>query len=143
MFHRFGGRHRRHEFARTHGRHGPGHGARGGRGMGMRRPLRFLISRLDLDDDQAAKASKILDDLRLERQQADLDRRRAQAAIADLFAADTLDTAALQQAAEVRVTAATRERDAGVAAVTRLHAALTAEQRLKLSTVLRESPLSL
>ncbi|MEZ4237306.1 MAG: periplasmic heavy metal sensor [Myxococcota bacterium] len=121
--------------------HGGGRGAGGG-GLGMRRPLRFLVDQLDLSDAQANAVSKALDDLRLEREQAALDRRRASSKIADLVTADTLDAAALGQAAEVRVAAAQRARDAVVAAVTAVHAALQPEQRAKLAILLR-GPLAL
>lgn len=103
----------------------------------------MLIERLGLDDAQTAEVARILGDLRLEREQADLDRRRGSSALADLIAADVLDTTALASAAEVRVTAAARQRDAVVSTVERLHALLSPEQRTKLSTLMRSGPLSL
>lgn len=126
--------------ARRH-HHRARHHHRGGRGP--RRPLRFLIERLGLDEAQTAQVAKILGDLRLEREQADLDRRRASSSMADLIAEDTLDAAALASAAEVRVTAAARERDAVVSTIQRIHALLSVEQRLKLSTLMRSGPLAL
>ncbi|MCA9494011.1 MAG: periplasmic heavy metal sensor, partial [Myxococcales bacterium] len=90
-----------------------GHGPRG-RGFGLRRPLRFLIERLGLDDVQAAEVQRAFEDLRLEREQADLDRRRGQAKLADLLESDTLDEAAIEAAAEPRHSAATREKEAVV-----------------------------
>lgn len=111
--------------------------------MGARRPLRFLIDRLSLDDAQAADLARILSDLRLEREQADLDRKKAQGALADQLEADNLDANAVRQAAEVRVQAAGRERDAAVHAVERLHALLQPEQRTKLAMIVRTGPLSL
>lgn len=114
-----------------------------GQGHGMRRPLRFLIGQLDLDDAQAAAVSKALDDLRLEREQAALDRRRASSRIADLVAADTIDRGALEAAADVRVQAAQRARDAVVTAVTAVHGVLRPEQRAKLAMLLRGGPLAL
>lgn len=115
-------------------------GANGGGGGAMRRPLRFLIERLGLDDAQATAVSKAIEALRLEREQAQLDQRRARAQLADQFEGDVLDPAKLAEAAEVRVTAATRERDAIVAAVTRLHQALKPEQRVRLAMLLRAGP---
>ena len=109
---------------------------------GMRRPLRFLIERLSLDDAQAATVSRAIDDLRLEREQAALDQRRAGAKIADLLDADPLDAQKLAAAADARVQAAQRERDALVAAVTAVHAALRPEQRTKLAMLLRSGPLA-
>jgi hypothetical protein len=134
--------------------HGPGHGrafhrpgrpaepGRPGR-FGMRRPLRFLIDHLGLDDAQANELSRAIDELRLEREQAALDLRRAQSKLADLLETDPLDPTALAAAAEMRVAAARRERDAVVAAFTRVHATLKPEQRPKLATLIRTGPFSL
>ncbi len=125
---------------RAHHRHGPG----GGKGrFGARRPLRLLIERLQLDDTQAAELARILSDLRLEREQAELDRKRARGGIADQLEADTLDLDELRKAAEVRVHAAGRERDAAVTAIERLHAFLSPEQRTKLAMIVRTGPLAL
>lgn len=131
------------------GRRGPPHGRafhrgpmgmHGGGGGAMRRPLRFLIERLGLDDAQAAALSKALDALRLEREQAQLDARRARSNLADQFEGDTLDPAKLAEAAEVRVQGAQRERDAIVAAVTQVHSVLKPEQRTRFATLLRSGP---
>ena len=125
--------------ARMHG--GP-HGGPHGRG-GRRRPLRFLIEHLGLDDTQAATLSRLFESLRLEREQAGLDLRRAKSKVADLFEAQDLDTAALDAAADARVAAAKRERDAIVEVVTKLHALLNDDQRKRLSVLLRSGPLDL
>jgi len=124
---------------RAHHRRGPGGKGR----FGARRPLRFLIERLQLDDDQAAELAKILSDLRLEREQAELDRKRARGDIADQLAADQIDDAALRAAAEVRVQAAGRERDATITAIGRLHGLLQPEQRTKLAMIVRTGPFAL
>ena len=141
------GAHWRH---RNHRHHHPGHGhghdqgrGRGGRGSGIRRPLRFLIDRLELSDEQAGQLGRILENRKLEREQADLDRRKAQARLADLFEAEPLDTQALQEAAQARVSAAERERDAAVEAVVQLHALLTPGQRARLATLVRGGPFTL
>ena len=109
----------------------------------MKRPLRFLIEKLGLDDAQAASLSRILDTLRLEREQTHLDLRRARSRVADLFEADTLDGTGLAEAADARVTAARRHRDAIVAAVTQLHGLLNAEQRKRFAMMLRSGPFEL
>lgn len=109
----------------------------------MKRPLRFLIERLGLDDAQAADLSRILDTLRLEREQTFLDLRRSRSRMADLFEADALDGTALGEAADARVTAARRHRDALVAAVTQLHALLNPEQRKRFAMMLRSGPFEL
>jgi hypothetical protein len=38
-------------------------------GFGVRRPLRFLAHRLELDEKQVAALAKVLDDLKIERAQ--------------------------------------------------------------------------
>lgn len=121
-------------------RGGPGPGP--GR-MGPRRPLRFLVERLGLDDTQASELAKALEALKLDREQAALDLRRAQARIADLVEGATLDRAELEAAADARVAAARRLRDATVAAVTKVHAVLKPEQRAQLAMLLRGGPLEL
>jgi hypothetical protein len=138
MFHWFRGPGPRHGRAFHRGPHGP----RGG-GMGVRRPLRFLIERLGLDDAQASALSRIFDTLRLEREQAQLDLRKARSRVADLFEATPLDATALGEAADARVVAARREKDALVAAVTQLHGLLKDDQRQKLAVILRSGPLDL
>ena len=71
----------------------PGHGQRGGDppegqpgfggGWGVRRPLRFLAHKLNLDSKQVAEMARILDELKIERAQAEVDERRATAEFAD------------------------------------------------------------
>lgn len=138
------GRGRGGPFHRPHGPHAHGpHGRGPGGGFGMRRPLRFLVEHLGLDDAQASELSRVIDELRLEREQAALDGRRAQGRLADLLEGDPLDVPAVEAAADGRLAAAKRERDAIVAALGRLHRALKPEQRTKLATLLRSGPFSL
>jgi hypothetical protein len=59
-----------------------GQGFGGGR-FGVRRPLRFLAYKLELDDAQIGELAKILDDLKTERAQAAVDDRRALSAFAE------------------------------------------------------------
>ena len=52
-------------------------------GFGVRRPLRFLAHRLGLDEPQVAALARILDELKTDRAQAEVDRRRTLATFAD------------------------------------------------------------
>ena len=141
MFSHWHGCRRGHAHGRVHHRGPMGmHGGGGGAGGALRRPLRFLIERLGLDDAQATEVSKTIDALRLEREQAQLDQRRARSQLADQFEGDSLDPAKLAEVVEARVTSATRERDAILAAVTRLHGVLQPEQRVRLAMLLRAGP---
>ncbi|MFL5261179.1 MAG: Spy/CpxP family protein refolding chaperone [Anaeromyxobacteraceae bacterium] len=116
--------------------HGRDHGEDGG-GFGVRRPLRFLAHRLELDENQTAELARILDDLKTERAQVAVDERRAASAFADALSADALDGARLADAAASRVRGAERIRDAVVAALGRLHALLGADQRKQLAFLIR------
>src|SRR5688572_7418752 len=86
-------------------RHGPGRGSgwgwggdmgRGfgddeGGGFGVRRPLRFLAHKLELDDKQVAQLARILDELKTERAQVAVDDRRTLSDFADALAGEQFD----------------------------------------------------
>ncbi len=115
----------------------------GGGSFGVRRPLRFLAHRLDLSEEQVAKLAGILDDLKTERAQNAVDHRRTTSAFADAIASDTFEESKVAEAADARVKSAERLRSAVVTALSRIHAALDAEQRAKLSYLLRTGALSI
>src|SRR5205085_11947917 len=101
----------------------------GGGSFGVRRPLRFLAHRLGLDDRQVAELARILDELKTERAQAEVDRRRTLAAFADAVGTATFDDAKASDAGQRRVDSAQRLRDAVVTALKGIHAVLDPEQR--------------
>jgi Spy/CpxP family protein refolding chaperone len=107
-----------------------------GAGLGVRRPLRFLAWRLELDDEQTASLARILERLKLERAQAALDLRRAASALADAFEGD-FARAQADTAAEQRAAAARRVQDAVAQALEELHALLDPEQRRDLAELIR------
>ncbi len=113
-----------------------------GGGFGVRRPLRFLAHQLGLDERQVADLARILDDLKTERAQAEVDRRRTIAALADALAGDTFDAAKAAEAGELRVQSAARLRDAVITALGRMHTALNPEQRARLAYLIRSGMLS-
>jgi Spy/CpxP family protein refolding chaperone len=121
---------------RGFGMHGGGHGDDGG-AFGVRRPLRYLAYRLELDEKQTAELARILDELKTERAQVTVDERRAVSAFADALSGDVLDPAKLGEAAASRVRSAERLRDAVVTALGRIHALLGAEQRKQLAFLIR------
>jgi Spy/CpxP family protein refolding chaperone len=125
-----------HGHAHGFGMHGHGHGDDGG-SFGVRRPLRYLAHRLELDERQTAELARILDDLKTERAQVAVDDRRAVSAFADALAGEPLDPTKLAEAAASRVRSAERLRDAVVAALGRIHALLDAEQRKQLAFLVR------
>src|SRR5512138_264578 len=68
-----------------------GHGPHGG--MGVRRPLRFLAWKLELDEDQLGEVAKILGELKTERAQGEVDHAKGLAALADAVSSDSFDAA--------------------------------------------------
>ena len=128
------GRHRGHRFGHDH----DGDGA-----FGVRRPLRFLTHKLDLDDKQAAGLARILDELKTERAQAAVDDRRTTAAFATAFEGATFDESAAGSAADKRVESAKRLRDAVVKALGQIHGLLDEEQRETFAYLIRTGILSI
>ncbi len=113
----------------------------GGAGFGVRRPLRFLAYKLDLDDRQVAELAKILDELKTERAQAEVDRRRTVASLADAVAGETFDAAKAGEGGDLRVQSAGRLRDAVLKALQQIHAVLKAEQRVQFAYLIRTGAL--
>jgi Spy/CpxP family protein refolding chaperone len=124
-------------------RHASGEGwdGEGGGGFGVRRPLRFLAYKLELDDRQVPELARILDELKTERAQAEVDRRRSLAAFADAVGGATFDEARGTEAGKLRVTSAERLRDAVTTALQKIHALLDEDQRAKLAYLIRTGTL--
>jgi Spy/CpxP family protein refolding chaperone len=125
-------RHRWREYAAAHPESELGSGA-----FGVRRPLRFLAYKLDLDEHQVAELARILGDLKTERAQAEVDGRRATAALADAIAGESFDAQRANEAGATRVTSAEHLRDAVLKALSRIHALLEPEQRERLAYLIR------
>jgi Spy/CpxP family protein refolding chaperone len=115
----------------------------GGGAFGVRRPLRFLAWKLELEENQVAELAKILDDLKTERAQAAVDNRRSTSAFADGIATETFDAAKVSEGADLRVKTAERLRDAVVKALGRIHAVLDAEQRERFAYLIRTGAISI
>ncbi len=137
----------------AHGRHGCGcdpsprehhhyasPGVEGG-GFGVRRPLRFLAWRLQLDETQVTEFAKILSDLKTERAQGEVDDRRSLTAFADAVAGQSFDAAKAQAAADERVKSLERIQTQVVRALERIHALLQPEQREKFAYLIRTGAL--
>jgi Spy/CpxP family protein refolding chaperone len=103
----------------------------------VRRPLRFLAYKLDLDEAQVDTLATILDALKTERAQAAVDQRRTTSALADAVGGDAFDEAKAKAAGDERVKSAERVQAAVVLAIGRIHAILKPEQRAKLAYLLR------
>lgn len=135
------------EYARSRaaGEGARGFSASGGRGggFGVRRPLRFMAHKLELDDGQVQILAQILAELKTERAQAAVDDQRTLAAIADAMEATAFDEDATRAAVQRRVESAEKLRDAVVKALGRTYAMLKPEQRTRLAYLLRSGGLTI
>ena len=109
--------------------------------FGVRRPLRFLAHKLDLDERQIAELARILDELKTERAQAEVDQRRTISSFADALTGDAFDAGKANEGGQLRVKSAERLRDAVLKALGQIHALLNAEQRGRLAYLIRTGTL--
>jgi len=115
----------------------------GPEGFGVRRPLRFLAHRLELSEPQIVELGRILDALKIERAQVEVDNRRALSGFADALAGETFDAAKATEAGERRVSSAQRLRETLIKSLQEIHAMLTPEQRARLAHLIRTGLLGL
>jgi Spy/CpxP family protein refolding chaperone len=108
-----------------------------GGGFGVRRPLRFLAHKLELDDKQVLELARILDELKTERAQSAVDDRRTLADFADALAGEQFDTAKAAVAGDRRVESSKRLRDTLIRLLGQIHAMLNPEQRARLAHLIR------
>jgi Spy/CpxP family protein refolding chaperone len=113
-----------------------------GGGFGVRRPLRFLAHKLDLDEKQIGELAKILDELKTGRAQVAVDDRRTLSEFADALQAESFDAGKATSGADRRVDSAKRLRDALVRTLEKVHAILNPEQRARMSYLIRTGVLS-
>lgn len=112
-----------------------------GPGLGVRRPLRFLAWKLQLDEAQMKQVATLLDQLKIERAQAEVDDRRAVSLLAEASEGETFDRAKADEAAALRTKSAQLVQKKVVESVERLHALLSPEQRGRLAYLLRTGTL--
>ena len=122
---------------------GGGGGSFGSGPFGVRRPLRFLAWKLQLDDAQVESLATILNELKTERAQAAVDERRTLTAYADAVAGETFDEARAGEVAAQRVKSAERLQATVAKALGRIHALLGPEQRGRLAYLIRTGALVL
>jgi Spy/CpxP family protein refolding chaperone len=115
----------------------------GGGAFGVRRPLRFLAYKLQLEEAQVAELARILDEIKTERAQAAVDHRRAISSFADAIEGEVFDEAKAQSGASLRLQSADRLREAVVTALGRLHKLLDPQQRTRLAYLIRTGTLSI
>jgi len=105
-----------------------------------RRPLRGDARRLDLGEEQVRLVSAILTELRTAREQARLDSRRAAAAYASAFDAETFTPDDLASIGDARQKTAAKMHQHFLDALQKLHGVLSEKQRAALAMLLREAP---
>jgi hypothetical protein len=130
-----------------HGHHGRGRweasGDHDGGAFGVRRPLRFLAWKLELDEQQVAELARVLADLKTERAQGEVDQRRTLTSFADALQAGAFDEAKAGEGAALRVKSAEKLRDAVLTALRKIHAVLSEEQRAKFAYLIRTGTVTL
>ena len=117
-------------------------GGFGGGAFGVRRPLRFLAHKLDLDEKQVTDLARVLDELKTERAQAEVDNRRSLSEFADALTGETFDTTKAAVGGDRRVASASRLREALIKALGQIHAILNPEQRVRFSYLIRTGVLA-
>ncbi len=123
-------------------RHGFGDSPRGEH-FGVRRPLRFLAHKLELDEQQVGELARILDALKIERAQIEVDDRRSISEFADALAGEAFDVSKASSGGDRRIASAQRLRDILTRSLEQIHAMLRPEQRTKLAYMIRAGVLVL
>jgi hypothetical protein len=107
-----------------------------GHDFGVRRPLRYLTYKLDLDDGQVRHIAAILDRLKIEREQARLDEARTVTKVAAMVTNPDVSVDMLRDALAPRVSSAEALQLAVARALQDIIVELDAEQREDLAYLL-------
>jgi Spy/CpxP family protein refolding chaperone len=102
-----------------------------------------MARQLDLDEEQVAQMAAILDDLKTERAQAGVDRRKAIGTFADVFLDESFDTERVEKACQARADSERRVEEAVARALERTFELLDPEQRKRLAYLLRSGGLTI
>lgn len=111
--------------------------------FGVRRPLRFLAHRLEMDEEQVTELAAILNELKTERAQAAVEERRSLTAYADAISAASFDESAVNEAVKRRVQSSSEVQGAVLKALRQIHALLRPEQRSRFAYLLRTGALTI
>lgn len=114
-----------------------------GGAFGVRRPLRFLAYKLELNEAQVATLATILDELKTERAQAAVDQRRRISALAEAVESAAFDEQRVASVGEEQRRSEDRIREVVARALRKLHDLLDDEQRKRLAYLLRTGAISL
>jgi hypothetical protein len=102
-----------------------------------------LAHKLNLDEKQVAELARIINELKTERAQAEVDRRRTVAALADAVASDEYQEQHTAHAGMLRVQSAERLQNAIANALKQIHTMLKTEQRERFAYLIRSGTVNL
>ncbi len=119
------------------------HNRGGGSSFGVRRPLRYLVHKLDLDESQTRKMAGVLNQLKTEREQAELDEKRTVAAMAHLLEEGTPSLDEVRVALSGRVKSAEHLREETAKALVAISNFLDDDQRDEFVNLLLTGSVSL
>jgi Spy/CpxP family protein refolding chaperone len=111
--------------------------------FGVRRPLRFLAAKLELDEVQVRRLAEILDALKTERAQAAVDDRRTLTAFAEALGGEAFDASRAAAGASLRTESTERVAQAVVGALEAIHALLQPDQRERFAYLIRAGVVAL
>ncbi len=106
----------------------------GSAGFGVRRPLRFLAHKLELEEPQVEALATILNELKTERAQASVDNRRRIGSLADALEGESFDETKFAAAGSDQVKTEERLQATVTKALGGIHSVLQPEQRDSLGT---------
>ena len=101
----------------------------GPRNFGVRRPLRYLTWRLDLDESQTRRMARVLNQLKTEHEQAAVDEKRTVAALAKSMESGTPTLDEAREALSGRVQTAEKLREETAKAIVAISDFLDEDQR--------------
>ena len=102
----------------------------------VKRPLRFLIHKLELEEEQILVVADVLSDFKIEKDYADVERRRAKKVLVSALKGDDFDHETAAEGVKQQVDAVEKLHTAFVAGLERIHEVLDASQREKLAFLL-------
>ena len=111
--------------------------------FGIRRPLRHLTWKLDLDEGQVREMADILARLKTARAQARVDRESSVNDMAQAFGGEGFDEEKAAEAIERRKASVGEQEDGVLEALRRIHEILDADQRAEFAYQLRSGSLEL
>jgi hypothetical protein len=105
--------------------------------FGVRRPLRYLSYQLDLDEPQRRQIGAVLDEVKIEREQAALDEKKMVAELADQISQPEIKADSLRETLTTRVRSTEQIQRCSANALEKIVATLDADQREEFAYLLR------